>query len=269
MGIYRLIAERVERGEALALATVIRAQGSVPRSEGTKMLIFADGTSEGTIGGGEMESQVVSLGLQVIRDKVPQRSLYEFRDPDQGDVGVCGGEMEVFVELIQAESRLIVIGVGHVGQAIAHLAAWLGFRVVVCDDRPAFATVEKVPDAQDFITCAMGELQDKLAITENDYLVLTTRGVTLDVEGLPRILESRAAYIGVIGSKRRWETTVEALIEAGIEPAEIDRVHSPIGLEIHAETPEEIAISVMAEIILHRRGGTGEPMAHKPKRQER
>jgi xanthine dehydrogenase accessory factor len=191
--------------------------------------------------------------------------VFEFRDPEQGDFGVCGGEMEVFVEPIQPESRLIVIGVGHVGMAIAHLASWLGFRVVVADDRPDFASTEKVPDADAHYTCTMRELPKLIDITKNDYLVLTTRGVTLDVEGLPSLLETEAAYIGVIGSKRRWETSVEALIESGIDPDALDRIHSPIGLEIHAETPEEIAVSVIAEIIMQRRGGSGESMAHKPR----
>jgi xanthine dehydrogenase accessory factor len=253
MHIYKLIAKRLAAGEAVALATIIRTQGSVPRGVGTKMLIHADGTIEGTIGGGELESLVTALGLQVIKDKVAQRTLYEFRDPEQGDVGVCGGEMEVFVEPIQPESRLIVIGVGHVGKAIAHLGGWLGFQVVVADDRPDFATADQAPGAIVHLTCPIAELPERLHITGNDYLVLTTRGVPLDVEGLPGILETRAAYIGVIGSKRRWQTTVNELIEAGVKPVDIERVHSPIGLEIHAETPEEIAVSVMAEIIMHMR----------------
>lgn len=265
MHIYKILSERLAHGDRVALATVVRTQGSVPRGEGTKMLIFADGCIEGTIGGGEMENQVIDLGLKVLRKGTPQRMLYEFRDPDRGDVGVCGGEMEVFVEAIQPESTLIVIGVGHVGQAIAHLASWLGFRVVVADDRPEFATPEKIPQADVHHTCSMHELPKLVDITENDYLVLTTRGVTLDVEGLPVLLATRAAYIGVIGSKRRWETTVEALVESGVDPVAIDRVQSPIGLEIHAETPEEIAVSVMAEIIMQRRGGSGESMAHKAK----
>lgn len=265
MRIYKVIAERLAHGDRMAVATVVRTQGSVPRGEGTKILIFADGRIEGTIGGGEMENNVIALGLEVMRTGKPQRMLYEFRDPEQGDVGVCGGEMEVFVEPIQPDNRLIIIGVGHVGQAIAHLGAWLGFRVVVADDRPDFATPEKVPAADLQFTCPMQELPELVNITENDYVVLTTRGVPLDVEALPGLLKTGAAYIGVIGSRRRWETTVEALVQSGVEPSSLDRVQSPIGLEIHAETPEEIAVSVMAEIIMQQRGGSGEPMAHKPK----
>ena len=264
MRIYKLIADLLAQGETAALATVVRTQGSVPRGEGTKMLIFADGCTEGTIGGGEMESQVIELGLGALQEGVPRRTVYEFRDPEQGDVGVCGGEMEVFVEPIRPESRLIVIGVGHIGQAIAHLASWLGFHVIVADDRPDFATLDNVPEADVHYTCLIREFPELVDITENDYLVLTTRSVTLDVEGLPALLETGAAYIGVIGSKRRWETTVEALIDSGIKPDVLDRIQSPIGLEIHAETPEEIAVSVMAEIIMKRRGGSGEAMAHKP-----
>ena len=265
MSFFQILADRTARGECAAMVTVIRAQGSVPRREGTKMLIFADGSIEGTVGGGEMESLVIAAGLEALRTGKPQRLQYEFRDPERGDVGVCGGEMEVFIEPIQPEKRVFVIGVGHVGQAIAYLASWLGFQVIVVDDRPDFATPEKVPHAQAHFTCSIHELPDLVDITENAYLVLTTRGVPLDVEGLPSLLATKAAYIGVIGSKRRWETTVEAMVESGVDPKAIARVHSPIGLEIQAETPQEIAVSVMAEIIMHMRAGSGQAMSHQPK----
>ena len=265
MQLLQRLAAHIQQGQRVALATVIRTQGSVPRREGAKMLIFADGTTEGTIGGGEMESQVVAAALDSLATGKPQRLMYEFRDPEQGDVGVCGGEMEVFVEPILPESRLIIIGAGHVGQAIAHLGAWLGFYVVVVDDRPGFATAEQIPQAHAHHTQSMSDLQETLEITANDYLGLTTRGVPLDIESLPGLLASEAAYVGVIGSKRRWETTVESLLESGVTAQVLKRVRSPIGLEIHAETPEEIAVSVLAEIIMERRGGTGEPMAHQPK----
>ncbi|TFH38040.1 MAG: XdhC family protein [Anaerolineales bacterium] len=265
MGLYQILADRTARGESVVLITVLQTQGSVPRRAGTKMLIFADGSCEGTIGGGEMESKVIAAGLESLRDGKPQRLHYEFREPEIGDVGVCGGEMEVFVEPIQPENRIIVIGAGHVGQAIAFLAAWLGFHVIVADDRPDFATPEKVPQAHAHYHCSIRELPDLVDITENAYLVLTTRGVPLDVEGLPSLLGTKAAYIGVIGSKRRWETTVATLVDSGVDPKAIAKVHSPIGLEIRAETPEEIAVSVMAEIIMQMRGGSGEGMGHQPR----
>jgi xanthine dehydrogenase accessory factor len=212
-----------------------------------------------------MESQVISAAAKSLETGEPQRLFYEFRDPDEGDVGVCGGEMEVFVEPILPDSRLIILGAGHVGQAIAYLGKWLGFTVVVVDDRPGFATLEQVPYADAHYTTKLGDLKEFLDITANDYLVLTTRGVPLDIESLPGVIISDAAYIGVIGSKRRWETTVEGLLEKGITAEVLERVRSPIGLEIHAESPEEIAVSVLAEIIMAKRGGSGEPMAHQPK----
>jgi len=144
---------------------------------------------------------------------------------------------------------LVVVGVGHVGKAVAHLAKWLGFIVAVTDDRPEFCTPKSVPEADQFYPVPLEELTSQLKITPWTYIVLTTRGIDVDIRGLPTILNSEAAYIGVIGSKRRWSTTTKKLEEKGVAAELIQHVHSPIGLEIHAETPEEIAVSIMAEII--------------------
>jgi xanthine dehydrogenase accessory factor len=141
------------------------------------------------------------------------------------------------------------------------LAKWLGFRVVVNDDRPDFCTPEMVPDGDEFLAVPMAELPQHLKITPWTYLVLTTRGVNIDVPGLPALLESDAAYIGVIGSRRRWLTTRKQLLQAGIAAEKLDRVRSPMGLELNAETPEEIAVSILAEIIMLRQGGNGQEMA--------
>ncbi|MCK4960951.1 MAG: XdhC family protein, partial [Anaerolineales bacterium] len=171
---------------------------------------------------------------------------------------------EVFVEAIRPRSTLVVIGAGHVGKAVAHIASWLGFRVVVADDRPDFATPGAVPGADVYLSCELGELPDKMQINEETYLVLTTRGASVDIDGLPVLLDTPAAYIGVIGSRRRWETTAQKLLEKGISEEKISRVTSPMGIELNAETPEEIAVSILAEIIMLRCGGTGEAMAHTP-----
>ena len=264
MGLYERLAEIERKGLTAALATVTQARGSVPRHPGSKMLIFPDGTTEGTIGGGEMENRVIQEAIQALADGKPRVLQYAFSDPERGDPGVCGGEMEVFVEPLRPRPSLIVVGAGHVGQAVAHLARWLGFRLVVNDDRPEFATADSVPDADEYIACSLEELPSKTKIDEQTYIVLTTRGVSVDVAGLPELLKMPAAYIGVIGSRRRWETSVKELREMGIDEKQIMRVTSPIGLELNAETPEEIAISIMAEIIMLRHGGTGESMAHKP-----
>ncbi len=264
MSIYRKLAKIEQKGGSAVLVTVIRVQGSVPRHTGSKMIVFPDGRIEGTIGGGQFEAEVIRAALESLRDGQPRRLTYEFRDPERGDVGVCGGEMEVFVEPLQVGKTILVVGAGHVGKAVAHLAGWLGFRVIVSDDRPDFASSDNIPSADGYLNCPMSEIPGQFEITENTFIVLTTRGVTVDVEGLPGLLESDAAYLGVIGSRRRWETTFETLREQGVEEASLARVHSPTGLELNAETPEEIAVSIMAEIIMITHSGSGERMAHQP-----
>ncbi|MGD2252712.1 MAG: XdhC family protein [Anaerolineales bacterium] len=268
MSLQQRLAELEREGRAVAVATVIRTRGSVPRRAGSKMLIYPKGGIEGTIGGGEMERLVIEAAVQSLEDGEHRVLHYAFRDPERGDPGVCGGEMEVFVEPIRPKPTLVVVGGGHVGNAVAYLASWLDFRVVVCDDRPEFATAEAVPQADQFIHCDLAELPERTQIDEHTYVLLTTRGVPLDVAGLPALLKTKAAYIGVIGSKRRWETTAKEVKEKGIAKSQIAKVTSPMGLELNAETPQEIALSILAEIIMLRRGGTGEPMAHavKPRR---
>ena len=232
------------------------------------MLVFGDGRSEGTVGGGDLEHQVIQAARQALQDGRPRKLSYSFRDLERGDVGVCGGEMEVFVEPVQARPTLVVVGGGHVGRAVVHLASWLGFRVVLSDDRPEYAAAEAAPGADTYLVGPLAELPQRIQITPDTYVMLTTRGVPVDVDGLPPVLQSPAGYIGVIGSRRRWEVCAQELAARGVPAEQIARVHSPMGLELNAETPEEIAVSMLAEIIQIRRGGTGERMAHEPSAQE-
>jgi xanthine dehydrogenase accessory factor len=267
MRLYARLAELEASGGRAVVVTVIRAQGSVPRHAGSKMLVLPDGGLEGTIGGGAMEHRVAEEALQALQDGQPRVRRYAFRDPAQGDVGVCGGEIEVLMEPIQPKPTLLIIGAGHVGSAVAHLGKWLGFRVILADDRPEFADPESQPQVDQVIQAAIGDLPDQVDVGPETYVLLTTRGVELDVQGLPALLATPAAYIGVIGSRRRWETTAERLREAGVAEALIGRVTSPMGLELNAETPEEIAVSMLAQIIMLRRGGTGVGMAHTSTRR--
>jgi len=258
--IYRLIADLETSGNAGALCTVISSKGSAPRRAGTKMLVFQDGSIAGTVGGGELENRVRAAALDAISNGHPRTLSYTMADVSRGDPGVCGGQVEVYVEPILPAPTVVVVGGGHVGKAVSHLAKWLGFRVVVSDDRPEFCTPEAIPDADKFLPILMKEIPDHLTISPQTYFVLTTRGVSVDVVGLPALLNSSAGYIGVIGSRRRWATSARQLRKDGLSAKAIERVHSPIGLELHAETPEEIAVSIMAEIIMVRNGGTGKRM---------
>lgn len=172
--------------------------------------------------------------------------------------------MDVYIEPIRPKETLLVFGMGHVGRAVAHLASWLGFRVIAVDDRADFISADNIPEADQSIHCELADLPKHVELTDQTFIILTTRGVPIDVAGLPALLKSPAAYIGVIGSRRRWETTVDQLKEIGISDSDILRVTSPMGLDIHAETPEEIALSILAEVIMIQRGGTGDKMAHTP-----
>jgi xanthine dehydrogenase accessory factor len=261
--LYQLMAELQQRGESFALCTITAASGSTPRHAGSKMLVFENGEFTGTVGGGELEHRVLDEAWIAIGDGVPRKLNYSMTDPSRGDPGLCGGQVEVFVDPILPAPKIIVIGGGHVGKAVAHLAKWLGFVVAVSDDREEFCTPEMNPDADEFYPVPMAELPNKVNINRQTYLILTTRGVSTDVPGLPVLLESRAAYIGVIGSRRRWSMTVKGLKENGVTEEKIARIHSPIGLELQAETPEEIAVSILAEILMLRNKASGKMMKAK------
>jgi xanthine dehydrogenase accessory factor len=256
--ILQSLAQAEAANRSVALCTVVKTNGSTPRHSTSKMLVFPDGHILGTVGGGELENQVRVEAEASLHDGKPRLLSYNMTDPSRGDVGVCGGQVEVFVEPILPSPMVVVIGGGHVGKAVAHLAKWLGFRVAVSDDRPDFCTPEAIPDADEFYPVSMSELPLHLNITEKSILILTTRGNSVDVAGLPALLETQAAYIGVIGSRKRWSETMEQLNQAGVSEEQLKRVHSPIGLGIGAETPEEIAVSILAEVLLLQRNASGQ-----------
>jgi xanthine dehydrogenase accessory factor len=254
--IYQAVAEAERENRLAALCTVVRSQGSTPRRASSKMLVYPDGSLLGSVGGGEMESRVIAEARQAMQDGKPRFVEYNMSDPSRGDPGVCGGQMEIFVEPLIPKPTLVLVGAGHVGRAVVHLAGWLGFRVIVSDDRPQYCTPEAVPGADEYHPVPLAELASRLEINPWTYFVLTTRGVDIDVPGLPALLASPAAYIGVIGSRRRWATTRQQLLDQGVAEEALGRIRSPMGLEIHAETPEEIAVSILAEIIQVLRGET-------------
>lgn len=253
LSIWKAVVELGVKNESGALCTIVASHGSTPRHTGSKMLVYSDRRILGSVGGGQMEDQVIREALAAMQDGKPRLLKYNLSDPAEGDPGVCGGQLEVFVEPIVPKPAVIVVGAGHVGKAVAHLAKWLGFRVAISDDRAELCSPESVPEADEFFAGPLADLPNHLRIDSNTYFILATRSVDIDVPGLPALLDTPAAYIGVIGSRRRWETTRKQLLEAGIDEDRINRVRSPMGLEIAAETPEEIAVSIMAEIIKLRR----------------
>jgi xanthine dehydrogenase accessory factor len=247
--LLRELVAALEAGTPVALATVVASHRSVPRRAGSKMLVYADGRFTGTVGGGELERRVLAEAAASLDDGRTRLLSYDLVDIGKGDPGVCGGSLQVYVEPHQPPPWVLVVGCGHVGRAVVDLAHWLGFRVAATDDRPEYVTAELLPGAD---VLAPGSLADALGAVPVDsrtFVVATTRGVGVDVEVLPALLSTPARWIGVIGSQRRWATTRRMLREQGIPAEVLDRVHSPMGVELHAETPREIAVSILAEII--------------------
>jgi xanthine dehydrogenase accessory factor len=250
-----------EAGEAVVLATVVKARGSVPRHAGTKMVVYEGGRTSGTIGGGEMEARVIAEAKEALADGQTRVVPYALVDPKSGDPGVCGGEMEIYLEPYRPPATVLVIGCGHVGRAVADLAHWLGYRVVVTDDREELVTADLIPNADVYLPGSIQNALEKQRITRNTYITVVTRNVMVDRELLPHLIQTPAPFIGIMGSQRRWQTTRKLLLEDGVSEADLARFHSPLGLELNAESPAEIAVSIMAEIIMLRRQGTGERMA--------
>jgi xanthine dehydrogenase accessory factor len=259
--VYEALLAAQSQGEPAALATVVSVQGSVPRHEGSKMLVRRDGSIVGTVGGGAMESLVIKEALAAIHDGQSRMPSYTLNDLAAGDPGVCGGTIQVFVEPVGVAPTLVIIGGGHVGKALAELGKWSGYRVLLSDDREAYCNAEYAPGLDGYIVCKPRDIAHHMTITAQTYIAAVTRGLPVDMDLVPALLATDAAYIGLIGSRRRWSLTVKALkAERGLTDEQLERIHAPIGLELQAETPQEIAVSIMAEIIMERRGGSGQPM---------
>jgi xanthine dehydrogenase accessory factor len=257
------------RGPA-ALATVIGRTGSAPQVVGARLLLRAEAALVGTIGGGAIEAQVLDACRSVMRSGKPQIIKAHL----VRDLGMCcGGSMEVFVEYLDTQARLVLIGAGHVAQAIAPVAAGVGFRVVVADDRedmlahPAFAQVTQHLADVDELAAA---LPDPGA---NDYLVIATRDHARDEQALAAALARPHRYIGMIGSRRKVHAILARILrreqQLGRPPPDLTRLRAPVGLALGGRTPAEIAISVVAELLADRHGGTGEPMNVVPRAIER
>ncbi|MDY7039984.1 MAG: XdhC/CoxI family protein, partial [Chloroflexota bacterium] len=253
--VYQAAASAVERGEAVALATIVRVAGSTPRGVGTKMLIHADGNTEGTIGGGELEARVIAGAREALRSGEPRLASFTLHDTETGDPGICGGEADVFIDVLLPNPTLLIVGAGHVAVPVAELGALLGFRTVVFDDRAEFASKERFPRADELI---VGDIPAELAqfpANAQTHVVIVTRGHAYDEAALRTVLDSPVAYVGMIGSRRKVRTVFDHLRTTGVSEDALARVRAPIGLDIGAETPAEIAVSIMAEIVMLHRGG--------------
>jgi xanthine dehydrogenase accessory factor len=244
--LHRLV-ESVDGDEPVVVATIVETRDAAPSHAGTKMLVYADGRCVGSVGGGPVEARVAADALAALDDGSGRLARYDLRE-----LGICAGEMTVYLEPQLSPPTVLVVGCGHVGRAVVELAHWLGFRVVAVDDRVEYVTRELLPDADVLLPGAIEQSLADLDITERTHAALTTRGTDVDLAALPLLLESPARSIGVLGSRRRWQETRAALRGRGLADEALDRVRAPIGLDLPARTPREIALAILGEILATR-----------------
>lgn len=257
--IVQEVLQAVKGGASVAVATVIRASENGP-AVGAKLLVRTGGERVGSVGGGKLEEAVAADSLAAIT-RLPRIHVESVQYSADGERTERDGEIEVMIEVTESPVSLLIVGGGHIGQSLAAIGAEAGFSVAVLDDREAFANEERFPSADRVICGDITEELERYAIDGSTYIVLVSRGHKQDEAGLRAVVDSDAAYVGMIGSKRRVSTVLTHMAREGIAREALERVHTPVGLDIGAETPEEIAVSIVAEIIAVRRGGSGGQMS--------
>jgi len=253
--VFAALAQALEEGEPAALVTIVATTGSTPQRVGAKMLVFGDGRTVGTIGGGCYENDAFWKAREALTHRRPQVVKYELSDDFAQETGlICGGQMEVYIEPVEPSPELYVIGAGHVGFHLARLAHEVGFRVHVVDDREKFANRERFPDAAEVVVEDIPAWIARTTLPPHVYVVIVTRGHTNDLEALRGLAPRDLRYLGLIGSRAKVARIYDALTEAGTPARMLARVHAPIGLDIGAVTPQEISVSILGELIAVKHG---------------
>jgi xanthine dehydrogenase accessory factor len=249
--LYEEMVRLTRAGEPFVLATVTASKGSSPRKAGAKMLVRSSGAFLGTVGGGRVEKEAVEAALASLRDETP-RNLEFVLNEENGFA--CGGSMTVYIEPQGHRPLLAMFGAGHVGRAVTSLAHGCGFRVVVVDERPDCATDELLPVADQVICQPVPEAFKKLQLRPEDFAIIATPGHLSDFDAVRGCLATKAGFIGLLGSRRKKETLLKTLEEEGFDSAQRERIITPVGLDIGAQTPEEIAVSIISQLIARRKG---------------
>ena len=254
MDIYEEIVKLRREGRRGALATIVNVRGSIPSFETAKMLVRDDGSITGTIGGGCVEAEVWQAAREVMESEKPRSLSFNLNNNPKYDSGlVCGGTLEVFVEPVLPVSDLYLFGAGHVALSLYKVARLAGFDVTIIDDRESYANRERFPEARDIYCDEFEKAMAQLAPAESSFIVIITRGHRDDMRVLRWAIEQPARYLGMIGSRRKVIAIYKELEKEGIAPEKFERVHAPVGLDIGAITPEEIAVAICAEMIAVRR----------------
>jgi xanthine dehydrogenase accessory factor len=249
------LGDALARGETVALVTIVSTRGSTPQRVGAKMLVHADGRMLGTIGGGCYESDAFGKAREALQTRKARVVKYELTDDFAEETGlICGGQMEVFIEPIEPPPQLVILGAGHVGLQLGRLAPGLGFRVTVVDDRERFANRERFPEAAAIIVDSIPEWITRTPLPSSAYVVVLTRGHRQDYDAIRALAGRDLRYIGLIGSRAKVAKVVERAIAEGVSADWLRVVRAPVGLDIGAVTPAEIAVSILAELVAVRRG---------------
>lgn len=253
--VFAAVADALDRGESAALVTIVSTTGSTPQRVGAKMLVFGDGRIVGTIGGGCYENDAFWKARESITSRKPQLVHYELDDDFAQETGlICGGQMSVYIEPIEPSPELYVVGAGHVGFHLANMANEVGFQVHVIDDREKFANRERFPNAAEVVTEDIPAWIERTPLPSHAYVVVVTRGHTNDLDALRALAPRELRYLGLIGSKAKVARIQDQLLSEGMSPALLTQVHAPIGLDIGAVTPQEIAVSILSELIAVKHG---------------
>jgi xanthine dehydrogenase accessory factor len=254
MDIYEEIVKLRQEGRRGAVATIVNVRGSVPSFETSKMLVRDDGSIAGTVGGGCVEADVWQAAREVMESEKSRTLTFNLNQNPKYDTGlVCGGTLDVFIEPVLPPALLYIFGAGHVSVNLYRVAKGAGFDVIVVDDRESYANRERFPEARQVIAEDFDQAFGRISPSESSYIVIVTRGHRDDMRVLRWAVQTRARYIGMIGSKRKTIAIHKELLAEGLAASLFERVHAPVGLDIGAITPEEIAVAITAELIAIRR----------------
>lgn len=254
-GVLKEALKRINKGETIALVTIVETKGSTPREVGAKMVVGKDGLIAGTIGGGITEARVIEEVKQALKERKEKLLTYHLTKEEAARDGgaICGGNMKIFIDILQPKKEILIFGAGHIAVYVSKLAKMMGFRVNIIDDRQEFANQDRFPEADEIIAETISKALNHVKITPATHIIIVTRGHLKDEEVLGSVIRTNAAYIGMIGSRKKNATVFQHLEKQGISARELKKVHAPIGIDIKAQTPEEIAVSIIAEIIQVRR----------------
>jgi xanthine dehydrogenase accessory factor len=256
--VFSALSDALDRGEEVALVTIVSSTGSTPQRVGAKMLVYADGRTVGTIGGGCYENEAFWKAREAIKARRPLNVRFELTDDIAEESGlICGGQMEVFIEPVEPSPDVYIFGAGHVGYFLGRMAHDTGFRVHVIDDREKFASTERFGDGVEVIVDDIPTWLDSHTLPPTAYAVVVTRGHKHDIDALRALVRTPLRYVGLIGSRAKVKRIYDALRQEGITPEALKPVHAPIGLDIGAITPQEIAVSILAELIAVKHGKVG------------